>query len=317
MQEENKNSQTKNEKKKNKFIDHDDYNNGLSDDLLKISLSIYQPKKKAYCATIYNERVTFNRIIYIKRYGTLKDLHLRYSNTRPLFEKGSNIKTNMPDGTEKMTDEPPKKVLTDEEFFAKIFPGVDEKNWEKKLCDPADYPYVLKLVNIAENSWQKKEKCFYCGSDECKNCLLPFTSTSKVIDYLNKINDKGLIKNDFLYSDHGYYTTNKKEFELELIFNEEKEKCLFDLNDFEDISEHPSHSSNSLDKSNGVSIYSCLEAFSKWETLDENNLWYCSHCKDSVAARKKMELFKVPPILILHLERVQVQRKQQICKLRK
>ena len=290
-------------KNKKKFEDHDDYNNGLVDDLLRVTLNIKQPKKSPYHSVYYEERITFCRIIYVKRSATLKDLHFEiFRYFRQLFEK-KNILPKFDQNIPMSDDAPQKTLLSDEELFAKIFSGVDETNWEEKLKAQNDYPYLLKLINIAEKYYPSKEKCYYCGKDDCTNCVVPFLSSVKVSDLLSKVNDKQIMKNDFLYKNHGYSTYGKKEFELEMIFNQENDKCLFNLNDLENYDLHPKYADAQTNKSGGVSIYSCIEAFNKWETLDENNLWYCRKCQDSVQARKKMELFRVPPILIIHLKR--------------
>lgn len=52
-----------------------------------------------------------------------------------------------------------------------------------------------------------------------------------------------------------------------------------------------------------ASIYECLDSFTKEEILDVENAWYCSNCKSHKQAKKKMELFKTPKVLILHLKR--------------
>lgn len=43
--------------------------------------------------------------------------------------------------------------------------------------------------------------------------------------------------------------------------------------------------------------------FSSEEELGEDNMWYCPTCKEQVQAHKKMELFKLPDVLIVHLKR--------------
>lgn len=37
--------------------------------------------------------------------------------------------------------------------------------------------------------------------------------------------------------------------------------------------------------------------------MEKDNSWYCSRCKDHVEATKKIEIYKVPPILIFCLQR--------------
>lgn len=39
------------------------------------------------------------------------------------------------------------------------------------------------------------------------------------------------------------------------------------------------------------------------EQLSEDNTWYCRICKDHVCAKKKMEIYKAPPILFINLKR--------------
>lgn len=46
-----------------------------------------------------------------------------------------------------------------------------------------------------------------------------------------------------------------------------------------------------------------MDYFSQTEKLEKENSWYCNKCKDHVEAFKKIELFKVPPVLIFCLQR--------------
>lgn len=52
-----------------------------------------------------------------------------------------------------------------------------------------------------------------------------------------------------------------------------------------------------------MTLTNCLREFKVTETLDENNKWYCSECKDHVIAEKTMELYRAPPNLIITLKR--------------
>ena len=63
-----------------------------------------------------------------------------------------------------------------------------------------------------------------------------------------------------------------------------------------------------LNSTNSVSIYDCLNYFMMEETLSGNDKWYCSRCKDHVTAQKKMEVYKAPDYLIIHLKRFSHQR---------
>ncbi len=57
-----------------------------------------------------------------------------------------------------------------------------------------------------------------------------------------------------------------------------------------------------------VNIYDCLNNFSMEETLSGNDKWYCGKCKEHVTAFKKMEVYKAPDYLIIHLKRFSHQR---------
>ena len=60
--------------------------------------------------------------------------------------------------------------------------------------------------------------------------------------------------------------------------------------------------------SKNVSIYDCLSCFGQEETLAGADMWYCSKCKDHVPAFKKMEIYKTPEFLVVHLKRFSHQR---------
>ena len=50
-------------------------------------------------------------------------------------------------------------------------------------------------------------------------------------------------------------------------------------------------------------IYDCLDIFRQKNILNKGNEWYCNKCKEHVEAEKKMEIYKVPQILIFQLKR--------------
>lgn len=51
------------------------------------------------------------------------------------------------------------------------------------------------------------------------------------------------------------------------------------------------------------SLQDCLRLFSKEEKLTDNNKVFCRHCKAHRDSTKKLEVWKVPPILLVHLKR--------------
>ncbi|EAY01563.1 Clan CA, family C19, ubiquitin hydrolase-like cysteine peptidase [Trichomonas vaginalis G3] len=47
----------------------------------------------------------------------------------------------------------------------------------------------------------------------------------------------------------------------------------------------------------------CFNLFSTVDTLDEQNQWHCPHCGQFVCADKKMEIWRCPEVLVIHLKR--------------
>lgn len=52
-----------------------------------------------------------------------------------------------------------------------------------------------------------------------------------------------------------------------------------------------------------LNIYNCIDAFTKEEILSKSESWYCNKCKQHLCASKKLDLWKLPDVLIIHLKR--------------
>jgi ubiquitin carboxyl-terminal hydrolase 4/11/15 len=52
-----------------------------------------------------------------------------------------------------------------------------------------------------------------------------------------------------------------------------------------------------------VDVHETLRMFSRDEKLDANNRWFCPHCRVHVCANKKMDIWRLPSVLILHFKR--------------
>ncbi|XXG42502.1 hypothetical protein AAC387_Pa01g2769 [Persea americana] len=57
-----------------------------------------------------------------------------------------------------------------------------------------------------------------------------------------------------------------------------------------------------------ISLYTCLEAFLKEEPLGPEDMWYCPSCKKHRQASKKLDLWRLPEILVIHLKRFSYSR---------
>jgi len=103
-------------------------------------------------------------------------------------------------------------------------------------------------------------------------------------------------------------------YELIVKFNQQSKyinKDTFDLNKFDSIEfdykpkkkEEPKKEGEEDELSGKMTLEKCLKKFCKEEQLEQGDEWYCSKCKKHVLAKKKMELYYVPKILIICFKR--------------
>ncbi|XP_034237598.1 ubiquitin carboxyl-terminal hydrolase 32 isoform X2 [Thrips palmi] len=71
------------------------------------------------------------------------------------------------------------------------------------------------------------------------------------------------------------------------------------------FNDHPSVAQTRIQQSSPIELDSCLEAFTKEEHLADDEKYYCSKCRDHQLASKKLQIWRLPPILIVHLKRFQ------------
>jgi len=57
------------------------------------------------------------------------------------------------------------------------------------------------------------------------------------------------------------------------------------------------------EEATGVTLEKCLEMFTATEKLGPDDPWYCSKCSEFQQATKKFDLWRMPPILVIHLKR--------------
>ena len=61
---------------------------------------------------------------------------------------------------------------------------------------------------------------------------------------------------------------------------------------------------NDVDKDDEcVSLEECMRRFKQWETLDEENMWFCPKCKEHKMAKKQIGVVRFPKYLIIHFKR--------------
>ncbi|KAG8122653.1 putative Ubiquitin carboxyl-terminal hydrolase 32 isoform X1 protein [Naja naja] len=69
--------------------------------------------------------------------------------------------------------------------------------------------------------------------------------------------------------------------------------------------EHRSVEQSQRAQAEPINLDSCLRAFTSEEELGEDEMYYCSKCRTHCVATKKLDLWRLPPILIIHLKRFQ------------
>lgn len=63
-----------------------------------------------------------------------------------------------------------------------------------------------------------------------------------------------------------------------------------------------SDSSDAISSNGGCSLYDCLKAYTEQEMLNDDS-YYCSKCKAHRAVSKKISVYRLPEVLVLHLKR--------------
>ncbi|XP_045442361.1 ubiquitin carboxyl-terminal hydrolase 32 isoform X4 [Pipistrellus kuhlii] len=71
------------------------------------------------------------------------------------------------------------------------------------------------------------------------------------------------------------------------------------------VDEHESVEQSRRAQAEPINLDNCLRAFTSEEELGENEMYYCSKCKTHCLATKKLDLWRLPPVLIIHLKRFQ------------
>jgi ubiquitin C-terminal hydrolase len=234
--------------------------------------------------TFSRDRVIFPRIMYVKTEWTLAELYyLLFQYFFPIINK---------------------KNESVEIMWKRIF-GVLDTNYSNDTYEfhkKCNYPYRVRVKNVMR---ERNKPCIMCNELDCRNCLLPFTNEIKIKDIINKYprSDIGAkIDNTYLYLQdfqRKYHQKWNRDFSLELSWLTEYKSDVHRLNEKVD---HDFKIQKS-DILSGISIYDCFKKFIKLEKLEDMNEWYCSNCKTHQKATKKMEIYKSPHILIIHLKR--------------
>ncbi|CAK60583.1 unnamed protein product (macronuclear) [Paramecium tetraurelia] len=132
-----------------------------------------------------------------------------------------------------------------------------------------------------------------------QNQLQPFTLRFK------DLSDKS--KKEIQFSDDAISNISGSNLSIEVIISEYLTKTVQILK-LQRCKEFTTNDTKSQVRKGEYDLDDCLKAFTKEEILGKGDEWYCNRCKKHVQASKKMEIYKAPQILIIHLKRFKTNR---------
>uniref|UniRef100_A0A665WTK5 Ubiquitin carboxyl-terminal hydrolase n=1 Tax=Echeneis naucrates TaxID=173247 RepID=A0A665WTK5_ECHNA len=94
---------------------------------------------------------------------------------------------------------------------------------------------------------------------------------------------------------------------LSLDWEPEIKKKYFDESVVEDIDKHESMEYKPQKRA-FFKLKDCIELFTTKEKLGAEDPWYCPNCKQHQQATKKLDLWSLPPVLVVHLKRFSYSR---------
>uniref|UniRef100_A0A8D3BUR2 Ubiquitin carboxyl-terminal hydrolase n=1 Tax=Scophthalmus maximus TaxID=52904 RepID=A0A8D3BUR2_SCOMX len=94
---------------------------------------------------------------------------------------------------------------------------------------------------------------------------------------------------------------------LSLDWEPEMKKKYFDETVVEDFDKHESMDYKPQKKA-FFKLKDCIELFTTKEKLGAEDPWYCPNCKQHQQATKKLDLWSLPPVLVVHLKRFSYSR---------
>uniref|UniRef100_A0A3Q1HYF7 Ubiquitin carboxyl-terminal hydrolase n=1 Tax=Anabas testudineus TaxID=64144 RepID=A0A3Q1HYF7_ANATE len=120
--------------------------------------------------------------------------------------------------------------------------------------------------------------------------------------------DFSLIKDDTrqIRFDEGHLRLSDRSY-LSLDWEPEIKKKYFDETVVEDFDKHESMEYKPQKKA-FFKLKDCIELFTTKEKLGAEDPWYCPNCKQHQQATKKLDLWSLPPVLVVHLKRFSYSR---------
>ncbi|KAM9313396.1 ubiquitin carboxyl-terminal hydrolase 15 isoform 2-T2 [Gastrophryne carolinensis] len=149
-----------------------------------------------------------------------------------------------------------------------------------------------------------------CTEDTCKGQSL--TGQKKRL-FTFQFTNLGNADISYIKDDTRYIRFDDRQLRLDessylaLDWDPKMKKKYFDENAAEDFEKHESVDFTPQKKS-FMKLKDCIELFTTKEKLGAEDPWYCPHCKEHQQATKKLDLWSLPPVLVVHLKRFSYSR---------
>ena len=220
-----------------------------------------------------------------------------------------DIKMNLYFISRKYINDPFGKDEDDDEFKKML----DELNDDVELPDDKiieylkkEYAKVFKKENLDDKEKDLLEKFnkdipfqFFLVNDDKEISLLDNENLENELKELSDKEDISSKLTDLLIN---------KNYTLKIEFNKKSSFSLQNIVRKFDICSKVRGKYSNNDGGNKT-LFDCLEYFREEEYLEEGNEWYCKKCKKFQKAKKKMEIFYVPKILMICLKRFSNERR--------
>ncbi|KAL4187332.1 hypothetical protein AMTRI_Chr09g18480 [Amborella trichopoda] len=221
-----------------------------------------------------------------------KDMYAQHGGQRKFF--GTPLITCLPEGgCTGAVIQTAVKALLAPLMRATAFPPPNLVKSKKESGSPLPVNDDIKMENCNPNT-------------EFKDGPIALDAVSSFSLWL--IDDRGFGKDVQIENDTTYSLTASSKTVVTMSWSE-KDLDLYDISHLEDLPEvFKLGYAVKKTKQETISLFSCLEVFLKEEPLGPNDMWYCPSCKADRQAIKKLDLWRLPDILVVHLKRFSFNR---------
>ena len=221
------------------------------------------------------------RILFLKKSLTCEDIHKRVfeifcENIKKVEDRGNNF-----------TD-----------YFGNLESDLKNPNYEEddtfEFQEKRKYPYRLRYINKSKKRRTSR-----------LNNLFPYNN-KKLSEFIEELypknaSDKTVDGTYFFLNENQRHLINyeNKDFQLEMTWIKKYKTELYNvMNDFEELKFTPVKPV----ERNRIELTECFEYFMNWEKLENFN-YKCETCKTAETPLKKIQIYKCPYYLIIHLKR--------------